>query len=98
MLESLEPAELRDARYAMFSQCVVDLVGVLLSLMRYPEDIDQLSADEVDDLKRHRYDVADALRDVGRILGSVPCLRQVVTILEQEVRCVAPCRTGRGRA
>lgn len=41
---------------------------------------------QVDDLKRHRYDVADVLRDVCRILGGVPCLRQVVFLLEQEVR------------
>lgn len=69
----------------MFGQCLVDLVGVLLSLMRYPEDIDQLPEDEVDDLKRHRYDVADALRDVMRIIGGVSCLRQVLSILKQEV-------------
>lgn len=46
-LESLEPEELRNARYAMFGQCVVDLIGVLLVLMRYPEDVEQLSDDEV---------------------------------------------------
>lgn len=84
-LESLEPLELREARGTMFGQCLVDLVGVLLSLMRYPEDIDQLPEDEVDDLKRHRYDVADALRDVMRIIGGVSCLRQVLSILKQEV-------------
>ncbi|CAN0457829.1 unnamed protein product, partial [Ectocarpus sp. 8 AP-2014] len=38
-----------------------------------------------DDLKRHRYDVADVLRDVCRILGGVQCLRQVVILLDQEV-------------
>lgn len=47
VLESLQPAELRNARYAMFGQCVMDLIGVLLVLMRYPEDVDQLSEDEV---------------------------------------------------
>lgn len=46
----------------------------------------------MDDLKRHRYDVADVLRDICRILGGVPCLRQVVFILEQEVCIrVLPC-------
>lgn len=40
---------------------------------------------QVDDLKRHRYDVADVLRDVCRILGGVECLRQVVFLLKQEV-------------
>ncbi|CAN0113344.1 unnamed protein product, partial [Hapterophycus canaliculatus] len=42
-----------------------------------------------DDLKRHRYDVADVLRDVCRIVGGVPCLQQVVLILEQEVASLA---------
>lgn len=84
-LEALEPAELRNARYAMFGQCVVDLVGVLLVLMRYPEDVEQLSYDEVEDVKSHRYDVADVLQDVCRILGAVPSLRQMLFILEQEV-------------
>eukprot|EP00752_Nemacystus_decipiens_P017466 g15660.t1 len=53
--------------------------------MRYPEDVDELSHDEVDDLKRHRYDVSDVLRDVCRILGGVECLRQVVFLLKQEL-------------
>lgn len=47
VLESLQPADLRNARYAMFGQCVMDLIEVLLVLMRYPEDVDQLSEDEV---------------------------------------------------
>lgn len=49
-----------------------------------------LSACQVDDLKRHRYDVADVLRDVCRILGGVECLRQVVFLLKKEVRRQAP--------
>lgn len=88
-LEALEPAELRNARYAMFGQCVVDLVGVLLVLMRYPEDVEQLSYDEVEDVKSHRYDVADVLQDVCRILGAVPSLRQMLFILEQELANLA---------
>lgn len=31
----------------MFGQCVVDLIGVLLVLMRYPEDVEQLNNDAV---------------------------------------------------
>lgn len=31
----------------MFEQSVVELVGVLLVLMRYPEDIEELSDDKV---------------------------------------------------
>lgn len=69
----------------MFGQCVIDLIGVLLVLMRYPKDIEQLSDDEVEDVKSHRYDVADVLHDVCRVLGAVPSLRQMVLILEQEV-------------
>ncbi|CAB1115460.1 unnamed protein product [Ectocarpus sp. CCAP 1310/34] len=84
-LESLEPADLRTARCAMFGPCLVRLIGVLVVLMRYPEDVDELASDEIDDLKRHRYDVADVLRDVCRILGGVQCLRQVVILLDQEL-------------
>jgi len=43
----LEPAELRTARCTMFGQCLVDLIGVLVVLMRYPEDVEELSQDEV---------------------------------------------------
>lgn len=46
----LEPVELRNARYAMFGQSLVDLIAVLLELMRYPEDVDRLSEDEVPNL------------------------------------------------
>ena len=42
--------------------------------------------DQVDDLKRRRYDVSDVLRDVCRILGGVECLRQAVFLLKREVR------------
>ncbi|CAN0101819.1 unnamed protein product, partial [Ectocarpus sp. 12 AP-2014] len=84
-LESLEPADLRTARCAMFGPCLIRLIGVLVVLMRYPEDVDELACDEIDDLKRHRYDVADVLRDVCRILGGVQCLRQVVVLLDQEL-------------
>eukprot|EP00903_Cladosiphon_okamuranus_P011653 g10961.t1 len=84
-LETLEPPELRKARFSMFGQCLVGLIGVLAVLMRFPEDVDELSRNEMDDLKRHRYDVADVLRDVCRILGGVECLRQVVLLLKQEL-------------
>lgn len=50
-LECLDP-ELRDARYTMFLPCVVDLVGVLLVLMRYPDEIEQLSEAEVGLVRR----------------------------------------------
>lgn len=31
----------------MFGQCLAGLIGVLAGLMRYPEDVDELSHDEV---------------------------------------------------
>ena len=43
----MDPPELRAARCAMFEQCVVELVRVLVVLMRYPEDVEQMSEDEV---------------------------------------------------
>lgn len=46
-LESLEPADLRTARCAMFGPCLMRLIGVLMVLMRYPEDVDELAYDEV---------------------------------------------------
>lgn len=46
-LESLEPPELRTARCSMFGQCLVGLIAVLAVLLRYPEDVDELSHDEV---------------------------------------------------
>ena len=54
-------------------------------LLRHPRNKRLFISLQVDDQKRHRYDVADVLRDVSRILGGVPCLRQLVAILEQEV-------------
>lgn len=48
----------------------------------------------MDDLKSHRYDVADVLQDVCRILGGVQCLRQIIFILEQEVSLFAESACG----
>ncbi|CAN0178884.1 unnamed protein product, partial [Phaeothamnion confervicola] len=65
------------------------LVHVLIRLMRYPEDADQLTSDQIDDLKRHRYDVGDLLNDCAGVLGAVDCLRLLVPELEREVASLA---------
>lgn len=31
----------------MFGQCIIDLIGILLVLMRYPEDVEHLTDDKV---------------------------------------------------
>lgn len=84
-LDRLDPPDLKQAKLDVFSPCLTRLVGVLLRLMCYPEDVDQRTEDQVDDLKRHRYDVSDVLNDCSRVLGGVTILGLVLQQLEQEL-------------
>src|SRR5690242_7108051 len=40
---------------------------------------------QIDDIKKHRYDVADVLNDCCEVLGAVYCLSRVLAQLEAEL-------------
>ncbi|KAG5187740.1 armadillo-type protein [Tribonema minus] len=84
-LGELQPQELRAHKLAVFGPTLDELVMVLVRLMRFPEDLDQRTEDQVSDIKQHRYDVADVLRDCCQVLGAVHCLGRAVAALEGEL-------------
>ncbi|CAM9622957.1 unnamed protein product [Discosporangium mesarthrocarpum] len=84
-LTSLEPYDLREKKVREFWPCLSELIKVLVVLMKYPEDMEQLSEAEIDDCKRHRYEVADVLNDICKVLGGVYCLGEILKQLEREL-------------
>ncbi|CAM9594406.1 unnamed protein product [Chrysoparadoxa australica] len=86
-LERLRPPELHKAKLEAFGATLNNLIGVLILLMRYPEEFDAIPSDQVDDLKRHRYDVSDVLNDCCRVLGGASCAWPLTSHLSTDLLC-----------
>lgn len=69
-LETVEPFEWRQDLIDLYTPQIIELLDVCVtSLMPYPNDIDSVPADTIDDLKRHRFYVDETIQDCCRLLG-----------------------------
>lgn len=87
-LEDIEPYEYRQMQIDNFAPQIHKLVLICTSLLRYPEDIDSLLEDRVDDIHRNRFYVTDTLEDCCRLLGGHVVLQSIGTRLQQELQRV----------
>lgn len=87
-LEDIEPYEYRQMQIDNFAPQIDKLVLICTSLLRYPDDIDSLLEDRVDDIHRNRFYVTDTLEDCCRLLGGHVVLQSIGTRLQQELQRV----------
>jgi transportin-3 len=87
-LEDIEPYEYRQMQIDNFAPQIHKLVLICTSLLRYPDDIDSLLEDMVDDIHRDRFYVTDTLEDCCRLLGGHVVLQSIGAKLQQEVQRV----------
>jgi hypothetical protein len=81
----MEPYEYRQLQIDNYTPQIIQLVSTCTSLLRYPSDIETLSADRIDDIDRNRFYVNDTLEDCCRLLGGDMVLRTIGKMLQTEV-------------
>lgn len=88
-LEDIEPYEYRQMQIDNFSNQIMKLVATCTSLLRFPEDIDTLPGDRVDDIYKNRFYVSDTLEDCCRLMGGDDILKSVGSMLQKEVERIS---------
>lgn len=86
-LEAIHPFEWRQELIDVYTQHMLQLIDVCVNhLMKFPEDIDEMAEDLVEDINRHRYYVAETVEDCCRLLGGHSVLNRIGTTLRQQVQ------------
>ena len=88
-LEELEPFEYRQIKIDSFASQLTRLLSICTNLLRYPEGVEDLSADRLDDIEGTRNYFADTIDDCCRLLGGDAVLRNSGSALEEECHRVA---------
>ena len=88
-LEELEPFEYRQIKIDSFAEQLTRLLSICTNLLKYPEGVEDLSADRLDDIEVNRSYFADTVDDCCRLLGGDAVLRNVGSALEKECHRVA---------
>lgn len=90
-LEAIEPYDWRQELIDYYTPHLLNLVNACVtSLMRYPSDIDDLPEDQIDDLNRHRFYVAETVEDCCRLLGGHVLLQRMNELFANELERVNP--------
>ncbi|GAA5966217.1 hypothetical protein JCM21900_003336 [Sporobolomyces salmonicolor] len=66
-------------------QVFVDLVGITIRHLHYPDDSSPLSGEERDSFRDFRHKIGDTLKDCCSVLGAGPCLQQAFDIIAKAV-------------
>eukprot|EP00934_Nitzschia_sp_Nitz4_P002698 Nitzschia sp. Nitz4//scaffold33_size148984//97353//100217//NITZ4_002937-RA/size148984-processed-gene-0.80-mRNA-1//-1//CDS//3329548454//2688//frame0 len=84
-LEGIEPYEFRQELVDRYTPHLMQLIDICASsLMRYPDNFDELPEDQVDDIHRDRYYVSETVEDCCRLLGGHTVLQRLGGILRNE--------------
>jgi transportin-3 len=76
-LEEMEPLRLRQELVDSYTPHLLQLSDILLKHLQYPQNVEELSSDRMDDLHRDRYYIGDTLEDCCRLLGGHAVLTQI---------------------
>ncbi|GAX22810.1 transportin-3 [Fistulifera solaris] len=86
-LEAIHPFEWRQELIDIYTPHMLQLIDVCVNhLMKFPDDIDELADDLVEDINRHRFYVAETVEDCCRLLGGHSVLQKIGTALRQQVQ------------
>ncbi|GAA5914269.1 hypothetical protein JCM6882_003675 [Rhodosporidiobolus microsporus] len=66
-------------------QVYVDLVGIVIRHLHYPDDSSPLSGEERDTFRDFRHRIGDTLKDCCAVLGAGPCLQRAYDTIAQAV-------------
>lgn len=80
-LQKMAPAPIPDALLRVF----VDLVGIVIKHLHYPDDSTPLSGEERDTFRDFRHKIGDTLKDCCAVLGAGPCLERAYDIIAAAV-------------
>lgn len=84
-LESVDPYDVRQDLVDRYATQLLQLIDICTSsLMKYPEDYDDLSPDRVDDLEKDRFYVSETVEDCCRLLGGHVVLQRLGNLLRNE--------------
>ena len=92
-MEDLEPYEYRQLQVDNFMPQLVRLVSTCTNLLRYPSDIDSLPDDRIDDIRRNRFAVCEALEDCCRLLGARDVINNIGALLQTEITRISALNT-----
>ena len=85
-MEDLYPYEFRQYKIDYFTPQIIKLVSNCTTLLQYPNDIDTLFQDKIDDINRVRFNVSDTIGDCCRLIGSNLVLQQIGESLQGEIQ------------
>lgn len=80
-VQKMAPAPIPDALVRVF----VDLVGIVIRHLHYPDDSTPLSGEERDTFRDFRHKIGDTLKDCCAVLGAGPCLEQAYDTIARSV-------------
>jgi transportin-3 len=84
-LEVIDPYDWRQELVDIYTPHLLELIQVCVkSLMRYPSE--EISEDRLDDIKRHRFYVAETIEDCCRLLGGQAVIHKLHELLHQMVQ------------
>ena len=85
-LEQIDPYDWRQELVDAYTPQLLRLIDLCVtSLMRFPDDFSDLPPDAVEDLKRHRYYVSDAVEDCCQLLGGHTVLKRMGSHWQNQV-------------
>jgi transportin-3 len=88
-MENIEPYDWRQTIVDTYAPILLQLVQICISsLMRYPDDFDEVAEDIVEDLQRHRQYVEETIEDCCRLLGERGPLQLLNRLLHEEIQRV----------
>ena len=88
-LEGIDPYDWRQELIDLYTPQLLQLMDIcVLHLMKFPEDIDDLPGDKMDDIHRDRFYVAETVEDCCRLLGGHVALQRFGNLFHQECQRV----------
>ena len=68
-----------------FIEIIGRLVDIVISHLRYPQEVESLTGQDRDDFRQFRHVIGDTLKDCCSVLGATTCLSRSLSIIETEV-------------
>lgn len=84
-LEGIDPYDWRQELIDLYMPHLLQLIDIcVMHLMKYPEEVDDLMGDRMDDLHQKRFYVAETVEDCCRLLGGKMVLQRIGNLFQQE--------------
>jgi transportin-3 len=96
-LEGIDPYDWRQELIDLYTPHLLELIDICaMHLMKYPDDVDDLPSDRMDDLHQKRFYVAETVEDCCRLLGGQVVLQRIGNLFHQECQRVQQQQSSSG--